>query len=605
MYNISHIGIARVFFSVLLLLTTNFATSQSLTEAIRLNQLGFYPNASKVAVVVNDSGGLDRREIFQLVTPDRKQVVFSGKLSEPKQNLISGKTTRLADFSIYQRTGVYVLLIPGFGYSYPFEIRQNVYRALAIGALKGFYYQRASTDLPVQYAAKWNRLSGHPDTRILIHPSAASSDRPAGTVIASPKGWYDAGDYNKYIVNSGITTATLLALYEDFPAYFKSFDTAIPETGNAIPDLLDEVLWNLRWMLTMQDPADGGVYHKLTNARFDGMVMPDKATQDRYVVQKSITATLDFAAVLAQASRVFRNYNRALPGLADSCQTAAVNAWKWAQQNPNAVYKQNEMNVQFDPDVVTGGYEDRDSSDEWLWAASELYVTTKDDAYYAAVKLKSDEKMPLPSWNQVRSLGYYTLARFSGALTPLGRKDSELVKERIVAFANELIQGTDKQAFGTVMGKSARDYIWGSSAVAANQGIALIQAYQLTKDAKYLRFALGNLDYLLGRNAIGYSFVTGFGHKSVMHPHHRPSVADGITEPVPGLLSGGPNGNAPKQDKCAGYTATSADEMFLDDSCSYASNEIAINWNAPLVYLAAAIEALQVKQTVEINKLMK
>jgi endoglucanase len=167
------------------------------------------------------------------------------------------------------------------------------------------------------------------------------------------------------------------------------------------------------------------------------------------------------------------------------------------------------------------------------------------------------------------------------------------LKKRLTGFADELIQGVDRQAYQTVMGKSARDYIWGSSAVAANQGIALIQAYRLTNDKKYLHNALANFDYLLGRNATGYCFVTGFGGKPVMNPHHRPSVADGIEAPVPGLLSGGPNGNAPKQDKCEGYTATSADEMFLDASCSYASNEIAINWNAPLVYLAGALEALQ------------
>ena len=147
------------------------------------------------------------------------------------------------------------------------------------------------------------------------------------------------------------------------------------------------------------------------------------------------------------------------------------------------------------------------------------------------------------------------------------------------------------------MGKSASDYIWGSSAVAANQGIALIQAYRLTDDKSYLDAALANLDYLLGRNAVGYSFVTGFGHKTPMHPHHRPSVADGIDVPVPGLLSGGTNANAARQDKCAGYTTTIADEVYLDADCSYASNEIAINWNAPLVYLATALEALQDKMS--------
>ncbi|GAB3029875.1 glycoside hydrolase family 9 protein [Spirosoma pulveris] len=592
---LSFIKRVRVYLIILVLSGAKLANGQSLTTSIRLNQVGFYPQATKIAVVVNEKDASTTVKTFQITSPDQKKVVFTGTLSEPKKNQISGKTSQFADFSPFKQKGTYLIVVPGLGHSYPIEIRPDVHRAAAIGALKGFYYQRVSTDLPKKYAGKWARPAGHPDTRVLIHPSAASPGRPAGTAISSPRGWYDAGDYNKYIVNSGITVGTLLSSYEDFPGYFKSFDTNIPETGNAVPDLLDEVLWNLRWMLTMQDPADGGVYHKLSNPSFDGMVMPDKAVKDRYVIQKSITATLDFAAVLAQASRVFKQYNKALPGLSDSCRTAAVKAWKWAEQNPNAVYRQNEMNTQFDPDVVTGSYEDRDASDEWVWAALELYVTTKDDAYYTAAKLKSDEKLSLPSWNQVRLLGYYTLARFSNELTPLGKQGNASVKKQLVAFADDLIQGTDQQAYGTVMGKSARDYSWGSSSVAANQGIALIQAYNLTKDGRYLRFALTNLDYLLGRNATGYSFLTGFGDKSVMKPHHRPSVADGIDEPVPGLLSGGPNGNAPKQDKCPGYTATSADETFLDDSCSYASNEIAINWNAPLVYLAAAIEALQTK----------
>ncbi|QMW02197.1 glycoside hydrolase family 9 protein [Spirosoma foliorum] len=566
------------------------SNAQSLSESIRLNQLGFYPNAPKVAVVLGDVSGP-----FQVTTPDGKKVLFSGMLSQSRQNTISGKTTRTADFSAFHTTGTFVLAIPGLGQSYPFAIRPNVHRTLAIGALKGFYYQRASISLPEPYAGQWHRPAGHSDTHVLIHPSAASATRPAGTTISSPGGWYDAGDYNKYIVNSGITMGTLLSLYEDFPDFCRTIKINIPESKNNLPDLLDESLWNLRWMLTMQDPTDGGVYHKLTNARFDGMIMPDKADKDRYVVQKSSTATLDFAAVMAQASRVLRPYDRELPGLADSCLTAAVRAWQWAKQNPNARYDQNAMNGQFDPDVVTGGYEDRDASDEWIWAAMELYLTTKDDTYYTAVNLFPDEKTPLPSWPQVRTLAYYSFARLAKNLTPIGQKDLPQLTNRLIQFANQLREGVDKQAFQTVMGKSASDYIWGSSAVAANQGIALIQAYRLTNDRTYLDAALSNLDYLLGRNATGYSFVTGFGSKTPQHPHHRPSVADGIEAPVPGLLSGGTNANAARQDKCTGYTTTVADEVYLDDACSYASNEIAINWNAPLVYLATAVEALQKK----------
>ena len=572
------------------------------SDRIRLNQIGYYPNAAKVAVVVDDTP-----KIFQVVTTSKLgKPVFTGQLSESHQNPLSGKITRTADFSALTKPGTYVIVVPGLGYSYPFDIRPNVHRDAAIGAIKGFYYQRTAIDLPVRYAGQWARPAGHPDTRVLIHPSAASASRPAGSVISSPGGWYDAGDYNKYIVNSGITMGTLLSLCEDFPDYVKSLTTNVPESTNNVPDVLDEALWNLRWMLTMQDPADGGVYHKLTNAGFDGMIMPDKAIKDRYVVQKSITATLDFAAVMAQASRVLKPYAHALPGLADSCVLAAVKAWNWAKANPNRLYNQREMNASFDPDVTTGGYEDRDASDEWIWAAAELYVTTKNDTYYTSVNLFPDARTPLPSWAQVRTLAYYTLARSGNTLTTLGKKDLPLVKQHLTALADSLIKGADQQAFQTVMGKSAKDFIWGSSAEAANQGIALLQAYRLTDSPNrryYLHYALANLDYLLGRNAVGYSFLTGFGHQTPMHPHHRPSVADGIEAPVPGLLSGGTNANAARQDKCAGYTTTSADEVYIDADCSYASNEIAINWNAPFVYLAVALEALQANLKTSLGKL--
>jgi endoglucanase len=566
-------------------------------EQIRLNQLGFYPNASKVAVVVGKTTG----DSFTVKAKGASKVVFKGKLSVVKSAELSGKPTRVADFSGFTTPGAYVLEVPGVGESYAFEIKPKVHEAVAAAALKGFYYQRVSVDLPQVYAGKWHRPAGHPDTQVLVHPSAATVQRPAGTVISAPGGWYDAGDYNKYIVNSGITMGTLLSAYEDFPAYYQRQNLNIPESKNAVPDLLDESLYNLRWMLAMQDPHDGGVYHKLTNADFDAMVVPHQATAPRYVVQKGTAATLDFAAVMAQASRVYRNFGKDFPGLADSCLTAATAAWAWAQQNPNVEYNQDALNKAFDPDITTGAYGDKNFTDEWIWAAAELYTTTRQESYYKAVPLLPDAAMPLPGWPQVRLLGYYTLLRHSASLPSVSKKEVDLLKTQLVQVANEMEKGGRGGAYQTVMGRTQADYSWGSSSVASNQGILLVQAYQLTKDQKYLQAALSNLDYLLGRNAVGYSFVTGFGSKATRHPHHRPSVADGIAEPVPGLLSGGTNAQAPKQDKCEGYTATSPDEMYLDHDCSYASNEIAINWNAPLVYLAGALEALQQKAGLAAN----
>ncbi|MGV3539839.1 MAG: glycoside hydrolase family 9 protein [Rufibacter sp.] len=560
-------------------------------EKIKLNQIGFYPRGPKVAVVVGENRG----GRFYLKTPDLSTTVFTGTLSETKPAELSNKPTRVADFSSFTKTGTYVLDIPGVGQSYPFEIAPEVHQDLAAAAMKGFYFQRLSIDLPERYAGKWRRPAGHPDTEVLVHPSAATAQRPAGTVISAPKGWYDAGDYNKYIVNSGVTMGTLFSAYEDFPEFYQNQNLNIPESGNTVPDLLDESLWNLRWMLTMQDPHDGGVYHKLTNPAFDGIVMPHQATNPRYVVQKGTAAALDFAAVMAQASRVYQKFRKDFPGLSDSCLTAAKKAWEWAQKNPKVEYSQDKMNQAFKPEVSTGAYGDRDFSDEFIWAAAELYATTKEDSYYKAVTIVPDAKMPIPGWPQVRLLGYYTLLRHQKNLTPVAAQDVAVIKKQLTQLADGMVAGANSGAYRTVMGRVKEDYIWGSSSVAANQGIALVQAYLHINDKKYLQAAVGNLDYLLGRNAVGYSFVTGFGEKATMNPHHRPSMADGIPEPVPGLLSGGTNARADVQDKCKGYTATSPDEMYLDHDCSYASNEIAINWNAPLVYLAGALEALQKK----------
>jgi endoglucanase len=344
-------------------------------------------------------------------------------------------------------------------------------------------------------------------------------------------------------------------------------------------------------MLTMQDPNDGGVYNKCTNASFDGMVMPGITSAPRYVVQKGTGATLDFAAVTAQAGRILKKFQKQLPGLADSCMRASVKAWQWSESNPVMEYNQNANNQKYEPKITTGGYGDRSFTDEWTWAAAELFTTTGDKKYYDVYVKQKKDSISLPSWASVELLGHYTLVRFQKKLPAYVQSNVQSVSGQITRLADRYISNVSGNAFQTIMGQSVRDFNWGSNSNAANQGIVLINAYLLTKDKKYIDNALSNLDYILGRNATGYSFLSGVGSKSIMHPHHRPSVADGVTEPVPGLLSGGPNPG--KQDKCAGYEFSEPETTFLDQDCSYSTNEIAINWNSPFVYLSNAIEALQ------------
>ena len=547
---------------------------------IAVNQAGYYPKAPKQAIIA----GVPSATQFSVVS-EKGDTVFQGQLGAVRQSKNSSLVTRVADFSKFAKTGKY-RVVSGDLVSPVFTIADNVQNETAKALIKGFYYQRVSMPLEERYAGIWARPAGHPDDQVIVHPSAATEQRPAGTIISSPGGWYDAGDYNKYIVNSGITMGTLLSAYEDFPAYFARLNLNIPESGNKVPDILNEALYNLRWMLTMQDPYDGGVYNKCTNADFDGMVMPGVTKDPRYVVQKGTAATLDFAAVMAQSARIYKKYSSVFPGLSDVFLQAAEKAWQWALQNPDMEYNQFEMNRNFEPQISTGGYGDRNFTDEWFWAAAELYATTSGQAYAEAVKKYFPERFSIPSWNNVDMLGVYTLFRTGNAkIMP------QTAKSRLLDMADAFVKSMDDNAFAVVMGQSPKDFIWGSNSEAANQGVLLINAYKLTKNKKYLYAALSNANYLLGQNATGYSFVTGIGSKQVMYPHHRPSEADGIDAPVPGLLSGGPNPG--KHDRCDTYLYDEPETSFTDDVCSFASNEIAINWNAPAVYLFNAIEALK------------
>lgn len=419
------------------------AFAQKQSDSICLNQVGFYPGSPKMAIVKGSRTGGP----FYITSTNLRDTVFRGQLGAEMQSLNSSTITRRADFTAVRTPGSYVVFVPGLGHSYVFRIGTEVHKAVALASLKGFYFQRVSMPLLPRFAGKWHRGAGHPDTAVLVHSSAASKERPAGTKLSMPGGWYDAGDYNKYVVNSGITTNTLLLAYEDYTALFTQEKLHIPESNNAVPDVLDEVLYNLRWMLAMQDPNDGGVYHKCTNASFDGMVMPGVTTAPRYVVQKSTAAALNLAAVAAQASVIFRKYGKALPGFADSCLHVAQKAWAWAQKNPAVLYEQEKLNQQFEPKITTGAYGDRNLSDEWFWAACELLAATKDARYIEPVQKGLDAPASLPSWNGVGLLGLYRLA--GAEQLPAGAKSfSQVAKNKIVQFAESLLPAQERNAFG-------------------------------------------------------------------------------------------------------------------------------------------------------------
>ena len=549
---------------------------------IRLNQAGMTPQQEKTAVVE----GVVKATQVKILDAQTGKAVAKPRVLRVVKSPFSDKRRTVVDFSRLTAEGNYVMTCGQ--HRQPFSIREHALNDVSKGALKSFYLMRSGMPIEPRYAGQWSRPVGHADTHVLVHPSAASPGRPAGTVISSPHGWYDAGDYNKYVVNSSYSIGLMLCAYEQCAPYFATLDVNIPESSNHTADLLDELMYNLQWLLTMQDPWDGGVYHKLTTPNFEGFFMPTACHQPRYVVAKSTAATLDFAAVMAQAARLYQG-NADYPLFAAEASRAALAAYHWAEQHPAVWYRQNEMNRQHQPAVSTGEYGDRDVNDEWFWAATELYLLTADAKFQHDAEQRQPVRFSATSWANVASLGSYEWLT-QCAEAPI----AQTARQHLMAYCDSLLAAIPSSAFQTPSGNRPNDFDWGCLGGSfCSTGVALLFAYRLTGDSRYLTAARQNADYILGRNATGYCYVTGFGTLSPMHPHHRISAADGIEAPFPGLLVGGPNpGQQDNGDGHLPYPSRLPDESYIDNVDSYASNEIAINWSAELVSLIGWLDAL-------------
>ena len=544
------------------------AVTATLAATSYQNQVGFISNAPKQIAVV-DAAGKD--VVFK--DADGK-TVLTVTAPEASRWESANEDASLVDFSELTTPGTYQAFVGDDSIGHPIVIADNALEGVTKASLKFFYFQRSSTELTEEFAGKYARAMGTPDTAVMYHASTGKEDLTA--TFNGAKGWYDAGDYGKYVVNSGITTYTLLQLYQHNKAYFDTLNLNIPESKNEVPDILDEIRWNIEWMLTMQDD-DGGVFHKLTTKQFAGMVLPEKANKQRYAIGKSITATRNLMAVAALASDIYKPFDSEF---AEKCAKAAGHARWWAKNNRYAYFEQPK-------DVGTGSYTDGNAVDELMWASAELYRVTGNEDVIADMhdyKL-TKQRRKLQGWQTT-----YALAAFTIATNPhiFDQEDVDSSKILIFTLADSYIEQLNN-GYGLAINND--DFYWGSNSVVANKGMVLIHAYLLSDEKKYLDAAQGILDYLLGRNPLDLSYLTGWGVNQVMHPHHRPSEGDTVEAPVPGMLVGGPNFTA---DDCAKkfIDKDAPAKSYYDDVCSYATNEVAINWNAPFAYLAGSLQAI-------------
>jgi endoglucanase len=541
--------------------------------AVATNQLGYLPGALKQASVRSSDVTDSKTRPFLVRSLAKNAVVLRTALGRPALDAASGDWIRTADFSSLRTPGRYRIETAGM-VSDEFVISQDVYATALKTTMRSFYGQRCgcAVNLGGGYAHPACHVAG------AFHPTSGKSG-----VLPNHGGWHDAGDYGRYAVNSGISTGTLLWAWELFPQPLKALSLEIPESGGKLPDYLAEVRWNLEWLLQMQD-ADGGVWHKQTSEKFCAFIMPQDDAMTSYVIGTGTTpfkntgATADLAAVLAIAARCYGVYD---DEFAKRCLDAARQAWSWAIAYPDVLFENPTG-------ISTGGYGDRNCSDEILWASAELWRTTG-EAQYEKAFLDGLPKSALtedaPGWGDVASMAAWTYAL---AERPGSAEVKDEIRSATLAAAHELAQRSQSAGYGNTLG--LHNYVWGSNGTAGNQSLLLLIADRFHSDGALRDAAMSNLHYLLGRNCFGVSWVTGLGLRPFQHPHHRPSAADGIAAPWPGLLSGGPNaggGDAvwaklPKQPPM---------RMWVDDEAAYSLNEIAINWNAPLVFLLAASNA--------------
>ena len=546
------------------------AAAQKATPDIKVDQVGYLTNASKIALVAASAPSFELKRSTDNVT------VFKGNLGAAVPDADTGDKVQAADFSGFHEPGTYYLNVPGVGRSWNFSIRPDVYSRTFYLAMRAFYGQRCGINVDLGpefpgYKYPACHLKGE------FHASSGKQG-PRDNV----GGWHDAGDYGRYVINSGITTGTLLWSWEIYGDKLKNIKLNIPESGNGTPDILNEVRWNLEWMLKMQDD-DGGAWHKQTSEKFVGFIMPQDDQLPSEVIgtgqapYKDTCATADLAAVAAIAARVYQPFDAKF---AARNLEAARKAWLWTAEYPNVTFRNP-------PGVQTGEYGDNSCTDERLWAAAELWRTTGDQTYNAYfLKNYGDlrealDRVPAEGWREVAAMGLWTYV--------LGqRKDSDTavvadIRSKTLASAQTIVERTRKNAYHVSM--ETKDYVWGSNGVAANYGMELLVANTLQPNRDFVDASLDNLHYLLGRNAFSISWVTQVGENPFHHPHHRPSGGDKNEEPWPGLLSGGPN--ASRQDDVTKKLPPDLPpaKIYADDQGSYSSNEICINWQAALVFL--------------------
>ncbi len=642
---------------------------------IEVNQVGYFTKLAKKATLVLGESADGSAKEFQ-VKDSSGNTVYTGTTTGGTTLCDASNTyNQVIDFSDFQTEGTGYTITCDGKTSLPFDIGNDIYGDLTSESMNYFYQNRSGVEIESQYIVSANpngekasasdlaRPAGHEkdvayiqSKWVYIIPSDADVETSNGS-IDTTGGWYDAGDHGKYVVNGGVSIWTLLSIYDRAlnngnADFLKKWDdnsgtVTIPENGNKIPDILDEVQIEIDFFKTMQDPADGMVYHKIHDYKWTALaVSPADATAltnagelTRIVKPKTYAATLNFAGALAQFARLIQPYDSAE---ADECISLAKKAYDAAKKTyapyttvADELQAHTSLYAPLAQNKGGGPYGDTCVTDEFYWAACELYITTGDAAYKTDMLSYDDESGSCYSvetalyggenngsataftWGTLSSLGTFSLCINGASMVEKGLLTADeltTIQNSVKEAADYFLKLEDESDFGVpyvghdyeaevwtlangVEKKTlVNGYEWGSNSMVVNNAICMGLAYDIAKEAQYISGVSTAMDYLMGRNVLEQSYVTGYGERELKYPHHRwwSYQLDNTFPSAPkGVLSGGPNSQM--QDPMIqgkGYKAGEVAPMvcYLDNVEAWSVNECTINWNSPLVWIASFLE---------------
>lgn len=589
---------------------------------IKVNQVGYTCNGNKNAKVscFKKFGSLNGKR-FEIVNQETEEVVFSDVLSDATTDTkISGEDIYEINFNSVTQQGTYYIRIPDANLnvsaltprdnennlktdtliSVTFKIGDDIYNEMLSDMSKYYYYQRQGLDLQEKYAQQFARENLHPND-ISVKRWSDRNNLSAETFDVS-QGWYDAGDYGKYVSPAATSVENLLLAYELFPQEFKKINPNIPETDKTsdlysnAPVILSEIKWELDMLLKLEHSNKDGSFYVAANYKDGTMYIEDTlySTSDynssaKETDLRSHLATVDMSAMLAHAYIVYKDIPE-YSDFAEQCLETSIRAWNWANNPVN----EKHMSIGAGNRTYTFTQEDLDRS--MYWAAGTLFraskFANKDCSEYENYLISNCENENVNTCFTGNSLGYSHKGRsFLGFFHYLYQNDNpsnqiKAVFSKFEPWRNRILNydsfGTDYPEWG---------YWWGSNMVLAQSSITLFLGSVVLEGIDNIPIEVLNsnqsaFNYLLGVNPISFSYVSGYGENSVKNIYSAIYSKDAKLTPYQcpkGYVTEGANSSNNR------HLSKYNGKCYMDSDAEWTTNENTIYGNAAMIFLTSAI----------------